>query len=167
MEQSPSCEAAGFQSVKIFPALHGTGRLIITFKSATMVPYPEPDWSSPVPSLLFLPSPSRSSTWLFYVRFPNKTPYAPLFSPIRSTCHAHLVRLDLFTRVMFGASCQLALFGYPDWGFSVLYLSCKANARVKLAKKVHGPHSSKIFVLFYVLFVLCRSVYCVCVCVCV
>ena len=29
----------------------------------------------------------------------------------------------------------------------------------------HGPHSSKIFVLFYtyVLFVLCRSVYCLCV----
>ena len=30
----------------------------------------------------------------------------------------------------------------------------------------HGPHSSKIVVLFYVLFVLC-PVYCVCVCVCV
>jgi len=27
----------------------------------------------------------------------------------------------------------------------------------------HGPHSSKIVVLFYVLFVLCRSVYCLCV----
>jgi hypothetical protein len=44
--------------------------------------------------------------------------------------------------------------------FSVL---CKANARVKLAKMGHGPHSSKIFVLFYVLFVLCRSVCCLCV----
>ena len=28
------------------------------------------------------------------------------------------------------SSCQLAFFGYPDWGFSVLFLSCKANARV-------------------------------------
>ena len=45
------------------------------------------------------------------------------------------------------------------------FLSCKANARVKPAKTGHGPHSSKIFVLFYVLFVLCRSVYCLCVCV--
>ena len=34
-------------------------------------------------------------------------------------------------------------------------------------KTGHGLHSSKIFVLFYILFVLCRSVYCVCVCVCV
>jgi hypothetical protein len=48
----------------------------------------------------------------------------------------------------------------------VLFLSCKANARVKLAKTGHGPHSSTLvvicvvpllFVLFYVLFV-CKCV---------
>jgi len=39
----------------------------------------------------------------------------------------------------------------------------KANARVKPTKTGHGPQSSKIFVLFYVLFVLCHSVYRVCV----
>ena len=45
--------------------------------------------------------------------------------------------------------------------FPCFFLSCKANARVKLAIKWHGPHSSKLvicvvmllFVLFYVLFV--------------
>jgi hypothetical protein len=45
-------------------------------------------------------------------------------------------------------------------------LSCKANARIKLAKTRHGPHSSilvvicvviLLFVLFYVLF-LCKCV---------
>jgi hypothetical protein len=50
--------------------------------------------------------------------------------------------------------------------FPCFFLSCKANARVKLAKKGHGPHSSKLvvicvvhllFVLFYVLFV-CKCV---------
>jgi len=64
---------------------------------------------------------------------------------------------------------------YSDWGFLILtevspcfFLSCKANARVKLAKTGHGPHSSTLFfvicvvvwlliVLFYVLFV------CICV----
>ena len=59
--------------------------------------------------------------------------------------------------------------GYPDWGFSVLFPRFKANARVWLAKTGHGPHSSKIFVLFYVfvcfvlfyLFFVCKSVlYC-------
>jgi len=38
------------------------------------------------------------------------------------------------------------------------FLSCKANAKVKPAKKGHGPHSSKVFCV--VLFVLCRSVNC-------
>ena len=49
------------------------------------------------------------------------------------------------------------------------FLSCKANARVYLAKTGHGPHSTLIvlfhvlIVLFYVSFVLCCSVYCLCV----
>ena len=67
----------------------------------------------------------------------------------------------------------LCLFYRASWHSSAtltevllcFFLSCKANARVKLAKMGHGPHTSKLFVLFYVLFVLCRSVYCVCVCV--
>jgi hypothetical protein len=50
--------------------------------------------------------------------------------------------------------------------FPCLFLSYKANTRVKLAKTGHGPHSSKLvvisvvrllFVLFYVLFV-CKCV---------
>ena len=50
------------------------------------------------------------------------------------------------------------------------FLSCKANARVKLAKMDHDPHSSKLvvicvvlllFALFFVLFVCkCVSYYC-------
>ena len=50
--------------------------------------------------------------------------------------------------------------------FPCFFLSCKADARVKLAKTGHGPHSSTLvvicvvlllFVLFYVLFV-CKCV---------
>ena len=50
--------------------------------------------------------------------------------------------------------------------FPCFFLSCKANARVKLAKTGHGPHSSTLFVicvvmllfvLLYVLFV-CKCV---------
>jgi magnesium-transporting ATPase (P-type) len=50
--------------------------------------------------------------------------------------------------------------------FPCFFLSCKANARVKLAKTRHGPHSSilvvicvvlLLFVLFYVFFV-CKCV---------
>ena len=51
-------------------------------------------------------------------------------------------------------------------GFPCFFLSCKANARVKLAKTGHGPHSSTLvvacfvlllFVFFHVLFV-CKCV---------
>jgi hypothetical protein len=54
--------------------------------------------------------------------------------------------------------------------FPCFFLSCKANARVKLAKTGHGTHSSKLvvicvvlllFVSFYVLFVYkCVVYYC-------
>ena len=43
--------------------------------------------------------------------------------------------------------------------FPGFFLSCKANARVNLAKTGARPALSQIVVLFYVLFVLCRSVY--------
>jgi hypothetical protein len=51
-------------------------------------------------------------------------------------------------------------------GFPCFFLSCKANARIKLANRGHGPHYSKLvvicvvlllFVLFHVLFV-CKCV---------
>jgi hypothetical protein len=41
--------------------------------------------------------------------------------------------------------------------FPCFFLSCKANARVKLAKTGHGPHSTTLFVLFYAVFV-CKCV---------
>ena len=47
--------------------------------------------------------------------------------------------------------------------FPCFFLGCKANARVIIAKTGHGPHSSKIVVLFYVLFILYCSMYCLCV----
>jgi len=57
--------------------------------------------------------------------------------------------------------------------FPCFFLSCEANARVKLAKTGHGPHSSTLVVicvvpLLFVLFrcCLCCSMYCLCVNVC-
>ena len=50
-----------------------------------------------------------------------------------------------------------------DEVFPCFFLGCKANARVILAKTGQGPLSSKLVVLFYVLFVLYCSIYCLCV----
>ena len=47
--------------------------------------------------------------------------------------------------------------------FPCFFLSCKANARVKLPKTGHGPYSTTLVV--FVLFdcYLCCSMYCLCV----
>jgi len=57
--------------------------------------------------------------------------------------------------------CMLMYLHRVSWHSSVtltevfpcFFLSCKANARAKPAKTGQGPHSSKIFVLFYILLV--------------
>jgi hypothetical protein len=51
---------------------------------------------------------------------------------------------------------------------SGFFLSCKANAKVKLAKTGHGPHASKLVVIVLFCCYLCCSVvivlYCCCLC---
>ena len=39
--------------------------------------------------------------------------------------------------------------------FPCFFLSCKANAKLKLAKTEHGPHSSKLVVICVVLCIVC------------
>jgi hypothetical protein len=34
-----------------------------------------------------------------------------------------------------------AHFGHPDWGYTMIFLSCKVNARVKLKKSGHSPRT--------------------------
>jgi hypothetical protein len=50
--------------------------------------------------------------------------------------------------------------------FPCCFLSCKANARVQLAKTGHGPHSSKMFVFYYLFCVVLCIVCCKCVLYC-
>jgi hypothetical protein len=64
---------------------------------------------------------------------------------------------------MYTYCLRILRHGYPTEVFPWFFRGCEANARVKLAKRGHSPHSAKIVVLFYVLFVLLRSVYCLCV----
>jgi hypothetical protein len=55
---------------------------------------------------------------------------------------------------------------YPYWGFSVLFSLLKGKCQGKTRKDGSRPALFLIFVLFYVLIVLWRSMYCLCVYVC-
>jgi len=70
-------------------------------------------------SILILPSTPRSSKWFLFLRFPTKTLYTHLLSPIHSTCPAHLILLNLITWIIFGekyrsfSSSLMYFFHYP------------------------------------------------------
>ena len=101
----------GLQLVMKFPAFHGTRRFItalISFRHLSL------HRASPIQSLYPHPTSSRSililsthlilglTSGLLPSSFPTKILYAPLSSPIRATCPAHLILLDFITRTILG-----------------------------------------------------------------
>jgi hypothetical protein len=82
-------------------------------------PYPEPDRSSPyhpicLRSILILSTDLRLglSSGLFPSGFPTNILYAFLFSPIRATCPAHFILLDLIILIMLCEEYNLLLTVY-------------------------------------------------------
>ena len=111
MVQSPSWEAKWFARSQEIPHIHGTRRFITAL---TSVRHPSLSCASPIQSIYPHPTSWRfililsthlrlgPPSGLFPSCFPTKTLYAPLSSPIRATCPAHLILLDFITRTILG-----------------------------------------------------------------
>ena len=90
----------GLQLIKKFPPFHGTRKFITAL---TSVRHLSLSWAIPIQSIYPHPTSWRSililsthlrlglPSGLFPSRFPTKTLYTPLSSPIRATCPAHLL----------------------------------------------------------------------------
>jgi hypothetical protein len=93
-------------------------------------------------------------------------------SPTSVSCHTTKWILSLLLTICpSGCLPWLRFFLFTLTGiFPSFFLSCKTNARVKLAKTGHGPHSSRlvlicVVLLLFVLFCLLPYVLFVCKCV--
>jgi hypothetical protein len=118
------------QLLKKFPAFYGTRRFITVFTRAPPTcPYPEPDQSSPCLPIPLLqdplqecfPSIPRSFQLSLSFRSPQpKTLYAPHLSPVRTTCDAHLIILNIILSSPVAAIQIFSLFFFTMINFQKL-----------------------------------------------
>ena len=107
-----------FQQVKIFPAFYGTRMFVTAFTSAHHLSL---SWATSMQSMPSHPTPWRSILLLYsYLRlglpsglFPSGLHTKPCIhstSPVRATCSAHFILIDLVTRTMLVKECRCYVF---------------------------------------------------------
>jgi hypothetical protein len=99
-----------------------------------------------------LPSTPGSSKRFLFPRFPHQTPVCNSPLPLRATCPAHLILLDLITRIIFGEECCLATgmrnFSIPSpvlssWLAEVIEASSPVLPNLRFRRFVYSQRSSE------------------------
>ena len=171
------------QLVKKFPTFYGNRRFITAFRSAHRLSQP---WARSIQSMtphsiawrsililsshlhLVLPS------GLLPSGFPTKTLHTPLLSPIRATCPAHLILLDLNTQIIFvekyrslsSSLCSLlhshiisSLLGPNVVLSTILSNTLSLYSSLNVSYQVSHPYktTANIIVLYILLFIFLES----------
>ena len=104
------------------------------------------------------------------LRLCGKIPSLHYFTSCCYRCSVNLIVMLLVclgdNPIAFSKYINISMGGkrnYPNWGFSVLFPQLQGKCQGITSQDVALPALSQIVVLFYVLFVLCRSVYRLCV----
>jgi hypothetical protein len=141
MEQNPSSEANRFAASQEIPRIFWNPKadycihkcpppVSVLIQLIQSIPPHPTSWKS----ILILYSHLRLglSSGLFHRGFPTETLYTPLPSPIRATCHTHLILLDFITRTILGEHYRSLRYSFYSFFYSALssYItqSSKANS---------------------------------------
>ena len=117
---------------------------------------------------IILPFSSGSSKWSLSLKFPHQNSYGYLLSPIRATCPAHHILLDLKSRIIFGEQyrshislCSLLHFPVTLYilGPNILLSTLLSNtlslpSSLNVSDNVSHPYTTdKIIVLYILIFI--------------
>ena len=153
MKKSSSREANRFSAsqeiprilwnTKVHCCIHKRPPLSISWASSIQSIPPHPtSWRS----ILILSSHIRLGlpSGLFPSGFPTKTQYTSHLSPIRATCPAHLILLDLITRTIFGEEHRSLISSLCSFLHSPVTLSVLGpNILLKHPQSILLPHCER------------------------